>query len=68
MQMLGLERWVVDIQQVDGPGLADLLEAAWMEREAIREMIRQVMPPITEQAGQAGVIIAADFATLRKAP
>jgi colanic acid/amylovoran biosynthesis protein len=67
MQMLGLERWVVDIEQVDGPGLIEILEAAWMERDTLRKTIRQMMPSITEQAGQAGAIIAADFAVWRKA-
>jgi colanic acid/amylovoran biosynthesis protein len=67
MRMFGLERWVVDIERVDGPGLIEALEAAWMEREPIRETIRQMMPSITEQAGQAGAIIAADFAAWRKA-
>jgi len=38
-----------------------------MEREPIRETIRQIMPSITEQAGRAGEIIAADFAALRRA-
>lgn len=68
MQMLGLERWVVDIKEVDGPSLTEVLEAAWMERETIRETVRQMMPSITEQAGQAGAIIAADFAALREVP
>lgn len=67
MRMLGLERWVVDIQQVDGPGLIEVLEAAWMERDTIRETIRQMMPLITEQAARASAIIAEDFAVLRGA-
>lgn len=65
-QTVGLERWVLDIQEVSPQALITKLDKLWAEREAVREHIRQTLPGLCQQAGQAGAIIAADFAELTR--
>jgi colanic acid/amylovoran biosynthesis protein len=61
MRMLGLERWVLEIEQVSADTLSRLLRDAWSEREQTRSHLQRLLPRIREQASQAGAHIAADF-------
>jgi colanic acid/amylovoran biosynthesis protein len=61
MQMMGLEQWTIDIEQVDSDGLVCLLRRAWKEREHTQEHIRRVLPQMREQASRAGALIASDY-------
>jgi len=63
-QIAGLERWVLDIQEVSPQTLIAKLDELWAEREAVREHIRHRLPGLCQQANRAGAIIAADFAAL----
>ncbi len=66
VQTVGLERWVVDIQEVSPQTLITKLDELWAEREAVCEHIKRTLPGLCQQAGRAGAIIAADFAGLSK--
>jgi colanic acid/amylovoran biosynthesis protein len=61
IEMLGLERWTVDIQDVDGRRLAELLEELWQERGTVRDHLENVLPEIRAQAEQPGRLIADDY-------
>jgi colanic acid/amylovoran biosynthesis protein len=61
MQMLGLEEWNIDIQEVNGSLLAERLAALWEQREAVRAYLRQALPALIESSRQAGALIAKDF-------
>jgi colanic acid/amylovoran biosynthesis protein len=65
MRMLGLERWVVDIQKVNGTTLVTILKEVWSERECIQERLLRIIPGIIKKAMQIGEMIAADFAALK---
>jgi polysaccharide pyruvyl transferase WcaK-like protein len=67
MRMLGLEQWVLDIDQVNGDNLVHLLRRAWTEKEQTRAHIDTVLPQIREQASQAGSLIASDYHSLGSA-
>jgi colanic acid/amylovoran biosynthesis protein len=64
MRMLDLENWVMDIGNVDGEALADLLRRAWVYRERIREHLGGVLPHMRARASEAGGIIAADLRSI----
>jgi colanic acid/amylovoran biosynthesis protein len=63
-EMAGLNKWVMDIQQVDEKSLVRQLEALWSNREVCRQELRQVLPDLIHQAEQAGVMVAEDYAGL----
>jgi colanic acid/amylovoran biosynthesis protein len=64
IQMVGLERWMIDIERVSGQTLIGLLAALWDERDAVREHLRRTIPLLIQQGNQAGAMVAADFAAL----
>lgn len=64
MRMLGLERWVLDIEQVNRETLVRLLHDAWAERKRTRAYIQEVIPQVRDWASQAGTFIASDFLSL----
>lgn len=66
IQMMGLERWHIDIQQVNAQILTEKLAALWTERDVVRSYLNQIIPTLSQQAGQAGAMIADDFATLHR--
>jgi len=61
MRMLNLDEWVIDIESVTPPKLADLLENAWNCREKTRLKIQSRLPQIIEQVESVGQRIADDF-------
>ncbi len=65
MRLLGLEPWVLDIEQVNSETLVHLLRAAWAEREQTRAHLQRVLPWAQKLACQAGALIASDFAQKR---
>ena len=64
IQMVGLERWMIDIERVSGQALIGLLEALWDERDHVRDHLRRTIPLLVQQGRQAGAMIAADYAAL----
>lgn len=61
MQMLGLEEWVIEIEQVNAPDLSALLGRLWREQANARRHLQNVMPPIVAAASDVGQTIAADY-------
>jgi colanic acid/amylovoran biosynthesis protein len=53
MRMLGLDGWVIDIQQVDTTGLVTRLDQLWAQRAAVQRQISQQLLPLQTQARQA---------------
>ncbi len=64
LRMLGLEPWVVDIDEVEPQKLAALLERAWDQRAELRHQIADALPPLHTWASRAGELVAADFRRL----
>ena len=64
LRMLGLERWMLDIEQVSEETLVPLLCEAWAEREHTRAHIQAVLPNVRDRAARAVALLSADFARL----
>jgi len=64
MQMMGLENWVIDIEQITGEALVAKLTSLWQERYIIRHHIQARVADLAQEAEQAGAYIASDFASL----
>lgn len=60
-QMLGLERWVLDIKDVNGLTLSARLAELWEARVAVREQVARILPELAARAAQTGLLIAQDF-------
>lgn len=58
MQLMELERWVVNIRSVEPEQLERVLENAWLERERTRNQLADKLPMIVNQTQQAGKLIA----------
>jgi colanic acid/amylovoran biosynthesis protein len=65
VRMVGLEQWVLPIEQASGGQVAEQLLALWQAREPVRAHLEAVVPPLKQQAAQAGPLVAADFAQWR---
>lgn len=64
IRMIGLDRWVIDIQQVSEQTLIEMLNELWKEQNVVRARLKQIIPTLVQQAKQAGAIVAADFSLL----
>jgi colanic acid/amylovoran biosynthesis protein len=64
MQMMMLENWVMDINQVKGEVLVTKLASLWQEKHTLRQHIQARATALAQEAGQAGAHIASDFASL----
>jgi colanic acid/amylovoran biosynthesis protein len=53
MGMLGLDAWVIDIEQIDGASLVTRLDLLWAQRTAVRHQINEQLLPLQTQARQA---------------
>ncbi len=65
MQMLQLDEWVLDINEINGHKLVSRLDAAWFQRNYLKVHIQQQMPSVTKQIQQAIEMIASDFTELQ---
>lgn len=61
MRMLGLDRWILDIQDVEDHSITDMMFNLWEVRSSIRNNIESALAPILIEAGSPGAIVAADF-------
>ena len=59
--MLGLSDWVIDIENVDGLQLSELLESLWQQRASVRDQLSGRLPVLKQAARNAAAWIAADF-------
>jgi colanic acid/amylovoran biosynthesis protein len=64
MQMLELERWVIDIQDVQADKLASLFWQLWDEQTAVKQQMQERLPAIIAAASQVGAHIATDFSQI----
>jgi colanic acid/amylovoran biosynthesis protein len=61
-RMTGVEDWAVEIGALDERLMVEKLQRLWVQRQAVGDHIREVMPAIIQAAGQPGEITAADYA------
>lgn len=61
MEMLGLGKWVLSIDNVDIDTLIPLLESAFAEHQQTRQQIAEMMPGVIESIGRVGQMMATDF-------
>jgi colanic acid/amylovoran biosynthesis protein len=66
LRRVGMEDRMLDIEQVTGENLSQMLEWIWSERMILRKQILAQLPALTSQARQAGSLIAADYNALLK--
>jgi colanic acid/amylovoran biosynthesis protein len=64
--MIGLDRWVLDIREIDQDILISKLAELWKERETLKAQIVRAIPALIEQTNQAGILCAEDFANFMK--
>lgn len=64
MQMLELERWVIDIQDVQATNLTTLFQQLWDEQTAVKQQITDRLPAIIATASAVGQRIATDFSQI----
>jgi colanic acid/amylovoran biosynthesis protein len=67
MRMLGLERWVVDIDSVQPAQVCAMLARLWAERHQVRAHLFQTLPGVRQQALTAGQLISDHYRILRTA-
>jgi len=60
-RMVGLEQWVVAIEQTRAEALADRLMQLWAARAAVRAHLVATVPGLVARAAQAGPLIARDY-------
>jgi colanic acid/amylovoran biosynthesis protein len=66
-RMVGIEKWVIDIQQTQGNALRDKLAELWPERLVWREKIQHCVPDLIHEAQAAGKMAADDYFDYSKA-
>ncbi|MGB9898854.1 polysaccharide pyruvyl transferase family protein, partial [Thermanaerothrix sp.] len=66
-QMLGLEDWVIRIEDITSESLSDTLTALWEMRESLKAHLQQVIPNLIKQIDSIGDWIAQDLEELANA-
>ena len=61
VEIMGLEDWVIDINEVNESNLSEKLVGLWIEREVVKRRIHQAVQETIQQIEQVGVLIAADY-------
>lgn len=64
MEMLGLEEWVIDINEVSTLSLSEKLMSLWLQRQAVEKKILEAVTMTIQQIEQIGILITADYKTL----
>lgn len=65
VQLMGLEDWVIDIENIHEPSLTSMVLDLWENREMIAQQIQAAVTRISEQVAQVGELIAEDVKALR---
>ena len=60
-QMLGLEQWVIDINEIDSDILIQRFMEFWHQKEAIKSTLQNKIPYLIKQSKHAGLLIYEDF-------
>jgi colanic acid/amylovoran biosynthesis protein len=64
--MVGMDRWVLDISKISQDVLVDKLTELWNGRMAVRDQISGSLPVLKEKANLAGKLCAEDYTLLMK--
>ncbi len=59
--MVGMDRWVLDISKISQDVLVDKLTELWNGRMAVRDQIAGTLPVLKEKANLAGKLCAEDY-------
>jgi colanic acid/amylovoran biosynthesis protein len=60
-RMLGLERWSIPIEEVNGKKLTQMLKDLWDHRAEVSRQMEENLPKLIQQSAQAGALIAEDY-------
>ena len=66
MQMIGLEEWTIEIEKITGEAIITRFVHLWETRESVRSHIQVRVTDLAHQARQAGVKVAADYASFSR--
>jgi colanic acid/amylovoran biosynthesis protein WcaK/AmsJ len=61
LESLGLQEWLVEIDDFEQARFGEKLEGLWLRRDEIRRTLMELMPRLAEQTRQVGRIIAEDY-------
>jgi len=61
IQMLKLDRWIIDIQHISVDILKEKLDALWKEKSEVRRQLERSLPDVIQKAKRPGQIIAQDY-------
>ena len=61
IQMLTLESWVIEIEQITAISLINLTQKLWNEQSNVRQHLREIMPSLIQQASSIANKIALDI-------
>jgi colanic acid/amylovoran biosynthesis protein len=64
VEMLGLEKWVIEIEAITASNLSETLMSLWEQRHVVTHEINLAITKTTKQIEEIGVLIAADFKSL----
>ncbi len=59
--MLGMNKWVIDIEAIDPDQLVEHVQELWKERDKVREHLRCYLPYLMQQTAQIGALLANDL-------
>jgi len=62
---IGMERWVCDIETINGDRLIEAFRQAWAARKETRRHLARTIPAVRQAALQASHLIAADWENMR---
>jgi len=66
MQMLGLEKWVIDIENISSETLISMYIDLWKEQDTVRQYIKSKVSILAKEAKIAGKLISSDFSNLNR--
>jgi colanic acid/amylovoran biosynthesis protein len=61
MQMVGLDEYYIDIDQMQAVNFSSLIEKLWVNREGIKTHIHDILPSLKNKSLQPGYLIAKDY-------
>jgi len=64
-KMVGVDKWVVDMQNIQANELIDKMKNLWEERDDWRFRIKKIIPGLVQEASRAGKLVADDYRELR---
>lgn len=65
-QSVGMEDWVIDIEDIDADLLINKLDVLWSMRYQIKHQLEGTIPQLVDQVNMVSLAVADDFEGLRK--